>query len=92
MFVNRNRKDIIMRIIWKDSCAIGTKPVRYRQHYIYPYGAYGWIIDFPDDKNIYSSHYSAMNAIDLILGQPTRRNPSEKRKRYGIKIVGHLDE
>lgn len=92
MFVNRNRKDIIMRIIWKDSCGIGNKPVKYRKHYIYPYESGGWIIDFPEDKNIYSNHYSAMNAIDLILGPPTRKNPSKKRKRYGTKIIGHIKE
>lgn len=39
------------------------------------------------DDFLYKNHYSAQNAIDRALGDEGQRG-SEKRKSYGIQIVG----
>ena len=79
-----------MRIIWKDSNQSKKyKPVKYRGHYItgYAEGASGWVVDIPDDNNIYKSSYCAMNAIDQYYGDADNRG-TKKRKSYGIQIIG----
>ena len=47
-----------MRVRWKDSaCVTPKKTIKYRKHYITAYnkdGIAGWIIDLPDDHNIYN--------------------------------------
>lgn len=75
-----------MRIIWKDSRPKVYKPVKYRGH-IASGSPQGWTIDVPGDNNIYSNHYSALNAIDKALGGYGQKG-SAKRKSYGIDIVG----
>lgn len=79
-----------MRIIWKDSNQSKKyKPIKYRGHYItgYAEGASGWVIDIPDDNNIYKSSYCAMNAIDQYY-DGTLYKGAEKRRSYGIKVIG----
>lgn len=82
-----------MRVRWKDSaCITSKKTIKYRKHYITAYnndGIAGWIIDLPDDHNIYKSHYCAENAIDLALGgYGVKGKPTKKRLKFGIEIVG----
>ena len=86
-----------MRIVWKDSGAIQTyKTEKYRNHFItgyYENGVKGWVIDLPNDNNIYKSHYCAMNAIDAALGGYSRRGkPTDKRLSYGIQIIGKRND
>lgn len=81
-----------MRVIWKDSMVVERKPLKYRSHYVEGYKG-GWIIDIPNDNNIYKTHYSALNAIDKALGGAgIRGKGTEKRQAYGIEIIGHKDE
>jgi len=47
----------------------------------------GWTTDLPNDDNIYSSHYCALNAIDKALGGYGQMG-SAKRQKYGIQIIG----
>lgn len=75
-----------MRIVWKDSNARVYKPIKYRD-YIIQGSARGWTISVPGDDNLYVSHYCAQNAIDKAMGDYGQHG-SEKRKRYGIQIVG----
>lgn len=56
-----------MRITWKDSLAVTKKSFKYRKHLISPYKD-GWIVDLPDDNNIYANQYCVKNAVDLALG------------------------
>ena len=77
-----------MRITWKDSLAVTEKSFKYRKHLISPYKD-GWIVDLPDDNNIYANQYCVKNAVDLALGgNESRKSISEKRIRYGIQIIG----
>lgn len=75
-----------MRIVWKDSKPKTYKPVRYRKYTIKGSPA-GWITNIPEDNNIYSTHYCALNAIDKYLGGVGQMG-SAKRRAYGIKIIG----
>ena len=77
-----------MRIVWKDSCVNEIrKPIKYRGYVASSCDDGGWIIDVPDDDNIYKNHYCALNAIDKYFGSCGERG-SEKRKSYGIQVIG----
>jgi hypothetical protein len=79
-----------MRIVWKDSTKEKEyKPIRYRGFMAWG-TASGWEITVPGDNNIYKDHYSAQNAIDQYFGDFGKQG-SEKRKSYGIQIVGKKD-
>lgn len=78
-----------MRTVWKDS-APHTKPwvtLKYRDYIISQYEN-GWVVNIPDDDNIYYPRECALNAIDKYLGRPNRKQ-MPKRHELGIKIVGH---
>ena len=75
-----------MRIVWKDSNPKTYKPVRYRKYTVYG-SPEGWTTNIPEDNNIYSTHYCALNAIDKYLGGSGQMG-SAKRRAYGIKIIG----
>lgn len=76
-----------MRVIWRDSNAPKEyKPIRYRGFMVWG-SPRGWEITVPGDTNVYSSHYCALNAIDQHFGDYGQRG-SEKRKGYGIQIIG----
>lgn len=76
-----------MRIVWKDSTkAKEYKPIRYRGFMIWGTSS-GWEITVPGNHNIYKDHYSAQNAIDDYFGDFGTRG-TEKRKSYGIQIIG----
>ena len=80
-----------MRIVWKDSNKPkGYKPLRYRGFNITG-SPIGWTTDIPNDPNIYKSNFHAMNAIDQHFGDFGQRG-TEKRKRFGIVVVGRRDE
>lgn len=79
-----------MRIVWKDSKPANYKPIKYRGHFIYGTPK-GWTTDLPNDNNLYKNHYSAQNAIDEAFGDFGQRG-TQKRKSYGIQIVGKKDE
>lgn len=77
-----------MRVIWKDSCANEVrKPIKYRGYVASSYENGGWIVDVPDDNNIYKNHYCALNAIDKYFGSYGDKG-SKKRKSYGIQVIG----
>lgn len=79
-----------MRVIWKDSNTKEEyKPIRYRGFMIWGTPK-GWEITVPGDYNIYASHYCATNAIDQHFGDFGTRG-TEKRKRYGIQVIGKKD-
>ena len=78
-----------MRIVWKDSIPQKYKPLKYRKHFLYGTPK-GWTTTIPGDDNLYANHYCAQNAIDKHLGDYGQRG-DEKRKRYGIQIVGKKD-
>lgn len=76
-----------MRVIWRDSLQPKEyKPLRYRKFYILGTPK-GWAITVPGDNNLYKTHYCAQNAIDAHYGD-LGAHGTEKRKRYGIQIVG----
>lgn len=80
-----------MRIVWKDSNARTYKPMKYRGHYVTG-SPRGWTVDIPGDRNIYANHYCALNAIDAALGGTGNKGQaSEKRRAYGIQVVGTKD-
>lgn len=83
-----------MRIVWKDSFANEERrPVKYRGYIIKSYGDNnGWITDIPNDKNIYRTHYCALNAIDKHHGSKVGSRGSAKRKSYGVQIIGKIEE
>lgn len=87
-----------MRIIWKDHIQPKRKSLNYRHYTISSYNKNditGWIVNLPNDNNIYSSIYCAKNAIDLILGGYSSKGnlPTAKSRRLKlkckIKIIGH---
>lgn len=79
-----------MRVVWKDSNTKKEyKPIRYRKNYIFG-SPDGWEVAMPGDYNIYKTHYSAMNAIDLALGD-TKFRGTKKKINYGIEIIGTKD-
>ena len=76
-----------MRIVWKDSNQPKEyKPIKYRNH-ILQGTPNGWITDIHGDVNLYKNHYAAQNAVDAFYGDLGHRG-TEKRKRYGIQIIG----
>ena len=75
-----------IRVTWKDQNGRACPPAEYRKVTMTRYKS-GWILDIPEDKNIYASQDCAKNAIDKILGGTTRRNV-ESRLKKGIKILG----
>ena len=76
-----------MRIVWKDSGRGQIyQPIKYRKHFIHGTPK-GWATDIEGDDNLYKNNYCAMNAIDKALGS-VPADISQKRKRYGIQIVG----
>lgn len=80
-----------MRVVWKDSKTPSEyKPIRYRKFMIWGTPK-GWEITVPGDQNVYKSHYCAQNAIDHHYGDFGQRG-TEKRKSYGIQIIGKKDE
>ena len=82
----------VLRVVWKDSNALGKKPVKYRGHYLTGCPG-GWVIDIPGDRNIYRTHYCALNAIDAALGGTGQKGKgTPKRQAYGIQIVGQKDD
>lgn len=76
----------MIRITWKDTNGHPCPTTTYRKVSITRYEG-GWILDIPDDHNIYASLDCSKNAIDKALGGKPRRN-GEKRKAKGIKIIG----
>lgn len=79
-----------MRIVWKDSKPKSYKPVKYRGQMVYG-SPKGWYTDIKGDKNLYKTHYCALNAIDKVLGGYGQKG-TQKRQNYGITIVGKKDE
>lgn len=76
----------VIRVTWKDSMARSCQPMTYRNITATRYKT-GWILDLPEDNNIYASLDHAKNAIDKALGGKTQR-PVKKRLEKGIKIIG----
>lgn len=94
--IYQRERMIYMRISieWKDSPnGHRNKPVKYRGYTIAGYKR-AWITSFPNDRNIYKSHYCAENAIDAMLGHThgKRGKPTEKRLRYGVQVIGQISE
>lgn len=79
-----------MRIVWKDSFAKESyKPIKYRGYTVSCcQDSDGWVTDKEDDCNIYKNHYCALNAIDKYHGTKVGTRGSNKRKSYGVKIIG----
>ena len=76
-----------MRIVWKDSNQPKEyNPVKYRKFYVFG-TPNGWETSIPGDYNLYKNHYCAKNAIDAHYGDFGQRG-CEKRKSYGIQIIG----
>lgn len=82
-----------MRVVWRDSNQPKEyKPIKYRDHMVLG-SPRGWTTTIPGDNNLYSSHYSALNAIDAALGGTGRYGQaSSKRRSYGIHVIGRRDE
>lgn len=79
-----------MRVVWKDSNKPQEyKPIRYRKFMIWGTPK-GWEITVPGDNNFYKNNYCAQNAIDQYYGDFGQRG-TEKRKSYGIQIIGKKD-
>ena len=73
--------------MWKDSNQPDEyKPIRYRKHIIQGTPK-GWVTDIPGDDKLYKNNYSAQNAVDAFYGDFGKRG-TEKRKKYGIQIIG----
>ena len=75
-----------IRVTWKDNNGKPCPPATYRKVTMTRYKS-GWILDLPEDHNIYASQDCAKNAIDQILGGTARRHV-ESRLKKGIKILG----
>ena len=78
-----------MRVVWKDSYNGRVKHNegnKYRNCYIERFKG-GWIVDLPEDDNIYRTLDCACNAIDKVLGGKTRKDASARQAK-GIKIIG----
>ena len=75
-----------IRVTWKDQNGKPCPPATYRKVTMTRYKS-GWILDIPEDKNIYASQDCAKNAIDKILGGTARRHV-ESRLKKGIKVLG----
>lgn len=80
-----------MRVIWRDSTKPKEyQPIKYRKYMVYG-SPEGWTTDIEGDRNIYAAHYCALNAIDQHFGDFGTRG-TEKRKGYGIQIIGQKNE
>ena len=81
-----------MRIVWKDSKQPKKhNPIKYRSQFVCG-SPHGWTTDLPGDNNLYKSHYCALNAIDAALGGAgIRGQAAEKRRAYGIQIIGQKE-
>lgn len=75
-----------IRVTWKDQNGRPCPPTTYRKVTMTRYKS-GWILDIPENKNIYASQDCAKNAIDEILGGTARRHV-ESRLKKGIKTIG----
>lgn len=75
-----------IRVVWSDNNGRTCPPATYRKVTMTRYKG-GWILDLPENKNIYASQDCAKNAIDNILGGIARRHV-EKRLKKGVKILG----
>lgn len=75
-----------IRVVWKDQNGRSCPPSTYRKVTMTRYKS-GWILDIPENNNIYASQDCAKNAIDKILGGTPRRRV-ESRLKKGIKIIG----
>ena len=75
-----------IRVTWKDQNGRPCPPTTYRKVTMTRYKS-GWILDMPENKNIYASQDCAKNAIDEILGGTARRHVHSRLKK-GIKILG----
>lgn len=75
-----------IRVVWKDQNGRPCPPATYRKVTMSRYKS-GWILDIPENNNIYASQDCAKNAIDKILGGTARRHV-ESRLKKGIKILG----
>ena len=79
-----------MRVVWKDSKPAEYKPIKYRKYFVYG-SPKGWTTNLPGDDNLYLNNYCAQNAIDKHYGDFGERG-TEKRKAYGIQIIGKKQE
>ena len=80
-----------MRIVWKDSLVPKEyEPIKYRDIYIFG-SPDGWEVNIKSDDNLYRNHYCAKNAIDAYFGEEGMHG-TEKRKRYGIQIIGKKED
>lgn len=81
-----------MRVVWKDSFGRRENGMTsvYRRHAISAHGN-GWVTDIIGDNNVYSSKWSAMNAIDQHYGD-FAPDGSKKRFADGIKVIGQKNE
>lgn len=75
-----------IRVIWKDQNGHPCPPAKYRKVTMTRYKG-GWLLDIPNNNNIYASQDCAKNAIDKILGGTARRHVDSRLKK-GIKIIG----
>ena len=79
-----------MRIVWRDSSVPKEyAPIKYRKIYIFGTPD-GWEVNIKGDNNLYKNHYCAKNAIDEYYGD-FGEHGDEKRKSYGIQIIGAKD-
>lgn len=78
--------ELKVRVTWKDNNGKPCPPAKYRNVTMTRYQN-GWILDLPDDNNIYASQDHCKNAIDAALGGTARRHV-ESRLKKGIKIIG----
>lgn len=79
-----------MRIVWRDSSVPKEyAPIKYRKIYIFGTPD-GWEVNIKGDGNLYKNHYCAKNAIDEYYGD-FGEHGDEKRKSYGIQIIGTKD-
>ena len=80
-----------MRVVWKDSLVPKEyEPIKYRDIYIFG-SPDGWEVNIKSDNNLYRNHYCAKNGIDAYFGEEGMHG-TEKRKRYGIQIIGKKED
>lgn len=76
-----------MRVVWKDTNVRKYHTCKYRGYEIEQLEEGGCIIHREDDDNVYSSRFSAMNAIDEYLGGTGQRGAA-KRRELGVQVIG----
>lgn len=80
-----------MRIVWRDNYIDKEyEPIKYRDIYIFG-TPIGWEVNIKGNNNLYKNHYCAKNAIDAYFGEEGMHG-TDKRKRYGIQIVGQKEK